>query len=199
LIQNSNWEEVHILLRAFKADKKLEIWAKNKDDSQYKLFTTHDFCRLSGRPGPKRRQGDKQVPEGIYHIDRFNPKSKFFLSLGINYPNASDLIRKEGENPGGDIFIHGKCVTIGCIPITDPLIMELYILAEKAKGNGQANIQVQIFPTYMSEKRLDLFCRRYPSQQAFWKELKPLYDQFESFPNDLEFRIEEDGRYELYP
>ncbi|ALO16303.1 hypothetical protein L21SP5_02680 [Salinivirga cyanobacteriivorans] len=91
LLQNGlNIENLRVYIRAFKLEKKLELWAKNTQDTTYKLLQKYDICRTSGRLGPKRKQGDLQIPEGFYHISRFNPYSNFYLSLGINYPNASD-------------------------------------------------------------------------------------------------------------
>jgi murein L,D-transpeptidase YafK len=72
--------------------------------------------RASGKAGPKLREGDGQVPEGIYRIDGLNPNSSYHLSLKLNYPNDFDLeqARTEGRTElGGDIFIHGKAVSIG--------------------------------------------------------------------------------------
>ena len=71
----------------------------------------------SGTMGPKRLQGDYQVPEGFYYINEFNPNSNYHLHLGLNYPNASDKILSDSLRPGGDIYIHGSCVSIGCIPL----------------------------------------------------------------------------------
>lgn len=60
--------------------------------------------------GDKKRQGDGKTPEGIFKIDRRNDKSRFYLSLGLNYPRPEDVARAkaEGVDPGGDIFIHGQ-------------------------------------------------------------------------------------------
>jgi lipoprotein-anchoring transpeptidase ErfK/SrfK len=90
--------------------------------------------------GPKRASGDGRTPEGTYYIDRRNPLSDFYLSLGISYPNASDLAqaRAFGAEAGGDIFIHGgptraidrarKDWTAGCIAVSDPEIEEIWSL-----------------------------------------------------------------------
>jgi len=142
---------LHIYIRIFKADKIVELWGKNKTDSKLKLLQTIAICKSSGSIGPKRQQGDMQVPEGFYHINHFNPFSNFYLSLGINYPNSSDLILGSKTNLGGDVYIHGNCVTIGCVPITDSKIKELYIYCVEAKNNGQSKIPVTIYPTKMTE------------------------------------------------
>ena len=89
--------------------------------------------------GQKEREGDGRTPEGAYIIDRRNPNSRFHLSLGISYPEPSQRLRAEeaGDNPGGDIFIHGKGPdfadatgdwTEGCIAVTDDEIEEIYAM-----------------------------------------------------------------------
>jgi murein L,D-transpeptidase YafK len=134
-----------VYLRGFKANYALEAWVASPS-GKYHLLRTYPFCDLSGGPGPKRMLGDGQVPEGFYRINRFNPASRFHLSLGIDYPNAVDRTRAAPSPPGSDIFIHGNCVTVGCIPITDALIEELYLLVVLARASGQAVIPVHLFP-----------------------------------------------------
>ncbi len=139
-----------LYLRAFKHERTLEVWAAPTDGATagtYVRLTDYAFCASSGGLGPKRAKGDGQIPEGFYTIDRFNPSSTFHLSLGLDYPNAVDRSRAGRTDPGGDIFIHGDCVTIGCIPITDAGIRALYLLAVWARGHGQRQIPVHVFPS----------------------------------------------------
>ena len=147
-----------LYLRAFKHERTLEVWAaplaQPADSAKagvlagpYVLLQRMPFCATSGQLGPKRAAGDGQIPEGFYTIDRFNPQSNFHLSLGLDYPNAVDRARAGRSNLGADIFIHGACVTIGCIPLTDPGIEELYLLAVWARSAGQRSIPVHIFPS----------------------------------------------------
>lgn len=191
-----NLSDVHIYLRAVKMEKELEVWVRHKDSIQYQLFKTYDFCVLSGTLGPKTKQGDLQVPEGFYHIDRFNPWSTFHLSLGINYPNAVDR-RRSGGNPGGDIFIHGNCVSIGCIPITDTMIEELYLLAVEARTNGQKRIPVHIFPFKMNEVNMKTALGTLQDEQLkdFWKNLKTGYQSFEESKKIPKVKVSPDGQY----
>ena len=112
----------YLFLRAFKQEKQIEAWVSSSPDGPFKLIANYDVCAASGGLGPKIKQGDLQVPEGVYSIDRFNPISSFHLSLGIDYPNTADLKRSAKANPGGDIFIHGACASIGCLAITDQYI-----------------------------------------------------------------------------
>lgn len=175
-------DKLKIYLRVFKLNKIIELWAKNRNDKKYKLIKTFDICALSGSVGPKRQMGDGQVPEGFYYIDRFNPWSNFYLSLGINYPNKSDKILGVKGKLGGDIFIHGNCVTIGCMPITDDKIKELYIYCVEAKNNGQTKIPVTIFPEKLNNNNFNKLKLKYHSDNDkinLWTDLKKAYDLFE--------------------
>jgi len=192
-IQQMNLE---MCLIAYKKDKELELWVRKKGTQKYQLLKTYDFCSSSGTLGPKRKQGDGQIPEGIYHINRFNPYSSFHLSLGLNYPNQSDRIAGDKTNPGGDIFIHGSCVTIGCIPITDDKIREVYLLAVEAKNKGQDKIPVMIFPFRMNEKNMKENESSYSEDEtAFWRNLKTAYDYFIENYNIPHFTIDTKGKY----
>jgi len=174
-------ESLKICIRVFKEEGKIELYGRNRNTEAFRLVKVYDICSSSGIPGPKRRQGDMQVPEGFYHIDRFNPHSSFYLSLGINYPNASDKVLGEKRNLGGDIFIHGSCVTIGCLPITDPEIKELYIFCVEARNGGQEKIPVTIFPAELNEKKFGELSKLYASDQdrlGLWADLRMAYDQF---------------------
>ena len=189
-------ENMQVFLRAIKFDKKLELFAKNDDDSVFKLIKTYDFCVFSGDLGPKREQGDMQIPEGFYHIDRFNPTSYFFLSMGINYPNISDRKLTTANDPGGDIFIHGDCVSIGCIPITDKWIKELYVICIEAKNNGQSKIPVHFFPFRMDNYSANRM--RYSSdlkRLAFWDSLVDGYTYFEKKKQLPRVKIDAKGFY----
>jgi murein L,D-transpeptidase YafK len=150
--------------------------------------------------GPKRRNGDRQVPEGFYHIDRFNPFSNFYLSLGINYPNPSDRKKSRAQRLGGDIFIHGSCVTIGCLPMTDDKIREIYLYAVHARNNGQTNIPVYIFPFRMTEGNFETYKQKYRQNQeliAFWTNLKTGFDKFERTKEALHISVNKDGNYDF--
>lgn len=175
------FESFEIFIRAFKKENILQVFAKSKSEQKFQLLLEYDFCTLSGEPGPKRKQGDMQVPEGFYYIERFNPTSNYYLSLGINYPNKSDRILGNKNNLGGDIFIHGNCVSIGCIPITDEKIMELYLLCVEAKSCEQEKIPVHIFPSKMGEQEMEFLAKELGKGLTdFWKNLKPAYDFFEN-------------------
>ena len=95
------YRKFQLFIRAFKKEKLLEVWVKEARQRKLRLVNTYDFCATSGDLGPKRKEGDLQIPEGVYTINHFNPLSNFHLSLGINYPNASDKILSDPRKPGG--------------------------------------------------------------------------------------------------
>jgi murein L,D-transpeptidase YafK len=180
--KNLSYPPSDIYIRTFKAQNEMELWARDNDDAEYQLVKTYRICALSGVLGPKRFEGDRQVPEGFYFIEDFNPKSDFYLSLLLNYPNYSDLVLGDKQKPGGDIYIHGGCVTVGCMPMTDGIIQELYTLCLNAKLAGQTYIPVHIFPTRFDKTGLNFLGKAYAgddAKQRFWINLKAGYDYFE--------------------
>ncbi|MEO6904846.1 MAG: L,D-transpeptidase family protein [Ginsengibacter sp.] len=178
------WPARYVFMRSFKYDGQLEIWVKSEAKEKYKLFKTYKVCLQSGAMGPKRIQGDYQVPEGFYYINEFNPNSAYHLALGLNYPNASDKILSDPLRPGNGIYIHGSCVSVGCIPVTDQDIEEIYIIAAVAKASGEDFIPVHIFPIQYNNRKsmefYDNFVRNNPSLQQFGIQLKAAYDKFEA-------------------
>jgi murein L,D-transpeptidase YafK len=177
------WPARFVYIRSFKYDSEMEVWVKNKQNEKYRLFKTYKICALAGSLGPKRMAGDYQVPEGFYYINEFNPRSLYHLSLGLNYPNASDRMLCDLSQPGGDIYIHGSCVTTGCIPITDGQIEELYVLAAHAKDMGQDFIPVHIFPVNFNNTRsvayLNHFLANFNEFVPFEKSMQNAYFYFE--------------------
>jgi len=178
-----DWPATNIYIRSFKYDGELEIWVRNDRKEPFKLFKTYKVCALAGTLGPKRMEGDYQVPEGFYYINEFNPRSSYHLSLGLNYPNASDKILSDAYKPGGAIYIHGSCVTVGCIPVNDQQIEEIYILAAHAKAGGQDFIPVHIFPIRFNNKKsvdyLNQLTKTDQQLKIFAERLEQVYDHFE--------------------
>jgi len=177
------WPPQELYIRGFKYDRALEVWVKGNSNENFKLFKTYKVCMQSGTLGPKRLEGDYQMPEGFYYINEFNPNSNFHLSLGLNYPNASDKILSDSLRPGNSIYIHGKCLSTGCIAIDNKPIEELYLLASYIKDAGIEFIPVHIFPVkYNVKKSLDYLAQitkdNQPLQQ-FAVSLKTVFDYFE--------------------
>ena len=117
------------------------VWKSSRKMSLFynKTLLKSYRIRLGFNPvGHKVKEGDGRTPEGRYFITHHNPKSKYHLSLGINYPNQKDRsdAKKRGVDPGGDIYIHGAPQNIfrhiftdwtgGCIAVHDHEIEEIY-------------------------------------------------------------------------
>jgi murein L,D-transpeptidase YafK len=195
-MQGINKDNFEMYIRIFKEEQTVEVWLKSEHQTKYQLFKTFAICTPSGTLGPKRHEGDMQVPEGFYEVSLFNPNSNYYLSLGINYPNKSDKIIGK-TNLGGDIMIHGNCVTIGCIPITDEKIKQLYILAVEARSSGQKTIPVHIFPSKLDDKEMKTLEANYKDASLifFWKNIKTGYDYFENKKLLPVVSVDKDGKY----
>lgn len=153
-----------ITLLVIKDEMKMELWV-NHGNNRHSFIKSYPVLAASGNLGPKLVEGDKQVPEGIYKILWLNPNSSYHLSMKLNYPNDFDMryATEEGrqDNPGSDIFIHGKAVSIGCVAIGDEAIEEVYGLAEKMSLEG---IEVVIAPKDPRLQSLDF------EGQPYWVE-----------------------------
>lgn len=196
---NLQWPAKYIYIRSFKYDSQLEVWVKSDIKDPFKLFKTYRVCAMAGSLGPKRMEGDYQVPEGFYTINEFNPKSSYYLSLGLNYPNISDKMLSDSLRPGNSIYIHGSCVTVGCIPIRDDQIDELYILAAYAKDQGQDYIPVHIFPVRFdvdrSVKYLDNWVKEDDTRKKFANKMEDAFDYFERYRQLPVVMIGNKGQY----
>jgi len=176
-----------IFIRVFKASGELEVWMKQDSSDTYSLVKTYPICYFSGKLGPKLRQGDLQAPEGFYFVSprRMNPLSSFHLSFDIGYPNAYD---RYYNRTGGFIAIHGNCVSIGCLAMTDPAIEEIFTMAAKALNTGQRFFRVHVFPFRMTQQNME----KYKAHRwiNYCKNLKTGYDFFEEkkIPPNVEVR-----------
>lgn len=193
------WPANYVYFRSFKYDSQLEVWVKTEAKESFKFFKSYRVCALAGSMGPKRMEGDFQVPEGFYFINEFNPNSTYYLSLGLNYPNVSDRVLSDSMRPGGDIYIHGSCVTVGCIPLTDQQIDEVYILAAHAKDQGQDFIPVHIFPIRFNVPRSAAYFNNLtkddPALKKFSLPLEDAYNYFERYKQLPVVLIGEKGQY----
>jgi murein L,D-transpeptidase YafK len=130
-----------------KQEALLEVYAADiEPDSSLRFIRAYPIRQASGVLGPKLKEGDRQVPEGLYGIEYLNPNSAYHLSMKITYPNAFDKARgaEEGRtNLGGDIMIHGKELSIGCLAMGDEAAEDLFVLAALT---GISNIKVILSP-----------------------------------------------------
>jgi murein L,D-transpeptidase YafK len=185
-------------LRVFKEEKQLEIWIGDRG-KELVLLESIPICAQSGALGPKRQQGDMQVPEGAYTIDRLKPDSSYHLALHVDYPNRADRAVGSAlgiKDLGGDIMVHGNCVTIGCIPLEDGPIERVYLLINDARAKG-AEVRIHIFPRKLDDAGLAALTASTTdaSVVAFWRGLQPLYLAFERKRRVPKVDIDATGTY----
>ena len=168
------------VIRTYKKEAELEIW-KMKSNGEYALLKTYPMCRWSGQLGPKKREGDMQVPEGFYSIapGQMNPNSHYYLAFNVGYPNSYD--RAYGRT-GGNVMVHGVCSSAGCFSMTDDQVADIYAIARDSFRGGQREIQLQSYPFHMTAENMAKF--RLDPNIDFWKNLKDGSDHFEVTKNE---------------
>ncbi len=164
-----------IMIRVFKEEEVMEVWKANSQD-RYQLVATYPICAWSGMLGPKKKEGDRQAPEGFYNITpgQMNPNSQYYLSFDIGYPNKYD--RAYGHT-GRNIMVHGACSSAGCYSMSDAAVLQIYAFAREAFRGGQKSFQVQAFPFRMTAENMAK--HRFSENYEFWKNIKTGYDYFE--------------------
>lgn len=181
-----------LLLRAYKSEREMEVWATGEPGGEMKHVTTYEICAASGELGPKRMEGDGQVPEGFYSIQYLWPQSAYHLAMKVGYPNVSDRILGHPQFPGSDIMIHGACASIGCLAMSDERIQELWVMASAA---GSSDISVIILPTRDREMLTEL--PSYAEHAAFWGDIYAGSALFEKHRRPPTVRVDWTGRYEF--
>ena len=168
-------KEDPILIRTYKQEAEFEVWKKDVS-GRYALLKTFPMCRWSGQLGPKRKEGDRQAPEGYYPITpaQMNPNSNYHLSYDMGYPNAYD--RAHGGT-GAYLMVHGDCSSAGCYSMTDQQIEEIYALVREAHSGGQKAVQMEALPFRFTPANLAR--HRLDPNMPFWRELKQGADRFE--------------------
>ncbi len=163
-----------VTLVCFKRERVLHVHGAN--DGSMRHVARFDILGASGTTGPKLREGDRQVPEGIYAIESLNPNSRFHLALRVNYPNADDRARGalDGRTDlGGDIMIHGGSASVGCLAMGDETIERLFVLAADV---GVEHVEVLLCPYDLRSESAPVDDRkwvrkRYAALQRYMEEL----------------------------
>ena len=184
-----------LLLRAFKRERRLEVWAQPRLGEPFAHVTTYEICRFSGRLGPKRRQGDGQVPEGFYTLGYLNPSSPYHLAMLVTYPNESDRILGDRRDPGGEIMIHGDCRSAGCLAMSDERIEELWVMATSVIWKIGGKVAVHVFPS-RDMKEL-LASEAMPEHRELWQDLAQGLEYFELRKQLPRIQIDSRGRYQF--
>jgi murein L,D-transpeptidase YafK len=175
-----------ILIRTFKKEAVLEVWKQTRS-GRYALLKAFPICRWSGQLGPKRKEGDRQTPEGFYSVGpkQMNPNSAYYLSFDLGFPNAFD--RANGYH-GAYLMVHGTCSSAGCYAMTDTQVAEIYALARDALAGGQAAFQVQAFPFRMNAENMARY--RTDANIEFWRQLKDGADYFDATLEEPRVNVE---------
>jgi len=121
-----------------KSDRVLQLMKSGE------VFRTFKIALGMQPEGGKSEEGDFKTPEGRYILDTRNPRSDFFLSIHVSYPNADDsrAARARGVNPGGAIMIHGQPNepsrseayyrsqdwTNGCIAVSNSDMIDIWLM-----------------------------------------------------------------------
>jgi len=176
MVQKNMAPGAPILVRSYKKESVLEVWKQTRE-GRYALLKSFPICRWSGQLGPKRRQGDRQSPEGFYAVTprQMNPNSAYHLSFDTGYPNAYD--RAQGAS-GSALMVHGVCSSAGCYAMTNSQIGEIYALARDALAAGQGAFQMQAYPFRMTAQNMANY--RADPNIDFWRQLKEGADHFEA-------------------
>lgn len=179
-----------VFIRIFKQESELEVWKRGKS-GHFVHLKTYPMCRWSGQLGPKKAEGDRQAPEGIYQVGLagLNPNSQYFLSFNLGYPNR---LEKAKGYTGSALMVHGACTSSGCFAISDEHVAEVYALVRDALRAGQPSVQVQSLPFRMTPQNLAK--HRDNPNYSFWMDLKEATTRFEVMRQPPEEQICE-GRY----
>jgi murein L,D-transpeptidase YafK len=174
-----------VLIRIFKQSNELELWRKNSK-GYYVLVNTFTVCAYSGDLGPKKKQGDRQAPEGFYTIgaSQLNYHSIRFLSLDTGFPNAYDRSHK---STGSSLMIHGGCDSAGCYAIEDAPMQDLFAAVRDALHAGQKSVQLHVYPFRMSA--INMLVNQDNQHDDFWHQLKQGYDKFDLTRQELNVTV----------
>lgn len=160
-------------IRVFKESSTLELWLWR--DDRFYPFQNYRICKWSGELGPKLAEGDRQSPEGVYFISGRDliVNARWHRAMNLGYPNSRD---KALGLTGSGILIHGKCSSIGCFSLTDPVVEDVYDVIAAALDAGQPRITVQVFPFEMTQENLAKHAGN--EWYDFWTRLKRGHDLF---------------------
>ena len=188
--QGLSYPPSRVTLVGVKSDALLHLYAAGAG-SPARWVRSYPILAASGALGPKLREGDLQVPEGLYRIELLNPNSRFHLSLRLDYPNGFDrrMARADGRSRlGGDIMIHGNRVSIGCLAMGDPAAEELFVLAA---DTGLDRVRVILTPTDMRHTEPPQDASLPAWTPTLYREIRTALDELPEPPSDV---VEPAGR-----
>jgi len=190
IVQNSlTYNSLDVLLIGYKNELELQLWvrARNSNSKYLRLKSFNITDSNVACLGPKSVLGDNLTPEGVYSVEFYSSLkwSDFYLAFRVSYPNDADIARRNywgiSAKPGGDINIHGCCISIGCIPIGNPDMEELFLLIRANQKNGSA-VKILIFPFKFDDLATKgRFINQYRDEVlllGFWQSLERIHHYF---------------------
>lgn len=168
-----------LVLRLFKEEGEVEIWMQAETGAHYTLFKVLRLSSSSGSPGPKIREGDGQAPEGFYAITRrgLRPETRHYLGLDFGYPNELD--RALGRT-GSEMMIHAGATSAGSYALAPEAMEEVYALVDAALRAGETAVPVHLFPSRLTDGRMNEIVEERSRWTEEWVRLKEGYDFFEN-------------------
>lgn len=166
-----------IALVALKEERALQLYGANAN-GDFGFIRSFPVLAASGRAGPKLREGDRQVPEGIYRVELLHPNSRYHLALRVNYPNEFDRAHAEREGraePGSDIMIHGGDRSTGCLAVGDEAAEDLFVVAALAR---ERYVPVIIAPTDFRERAFEPPADAPPWTRSLYGEVRDALAKF---------------------
>jgi len=183
------------LIRIFKKEKILELWAKKiEPNSPWMLINIYKICSPISILGPKISKED-EYPEGIYYIKELSSSNEE-LSLKLDFPNAADMYYLK-VLPNSEIKIVGTCFQSQNFSVPEDKIKEIYLFTLFALANGQKFFPIHIFPCKLSQENLNYLIDINPNYQTFWKSLFYIYNYFEKFKELPQVIINTNGTYSI--
>jgi len=163
---------------SFKDVRRLEVYGRMSAADPWTFVRDYPILAASGVLGPKLREGDQQVPEGIYDAEALNPNSKFHLSIRLSYPNAFDRRMAQSDartQLGGDIMIHGGAASIGCLAIGNDGAEDLFVLTALV---GKERVRIVVSPTDFRETAASVTVSEPRWTQELYSALRAQLQQF---------------------
>lgn len=178
-----------VFLRLFKKEQELELWMQARGHADFTLFRVYRLQASSLTPGPKRREGDRLIPEGFYY-QTASQYREHDQSVGdreeidLGYPNDWD--RLDADVSGAAVLAVGASRDSVCLLSAEDMA-EVKTMIGAAFSSGQRVLRLHLFPFRMSDEMMSREWNESSASADFWMKLKEGYDFFENagFPPNV--------------
>jgi len=173
-IAGEKYPPAKISLIGLKQERLLCLFA---GDKKQKLIAKFPLSTFSGKLGPKLKEGDLQIPEGVYKITGL--RASFRLSLCVDYPNDFDKRQAMADhrtNLGGDILIHNGTKSTGCLVLSMDDMAQIFTAAHDI---GCKNLALIIAPCNLTSTKPEMDMSKQPKWLAgLYKKLGQQLNQY---------------------